>query len=96
MFGTEKLGNQEVYSRKQRKFDLLRSSGIQEVNDNQNKLSDALIEEGQLQGASTVKASEIYLLTNPFFTTSHDGKAFVMHLIGADPSNRRVYHKTIG
>ena len=104
MFGTEKLGNQEVYSRKQRKFDLLRSSGIQEVNDNQNKLSDALIEEGQLQGASTVKASEIYLLTNPFFTTSHDGKAFVMHLIGARPyidsttnqEKMKVYHKTIG
>ena len=38
---------------------------------------------------------DIYLLTNPFFTTSDDGNAFLMHLIGAKQDGT-VVHKSIG
>ena len=95
MFGTAKLEKQEIYSKKQRKFDLLKSSGIEPEQDNQGKLNDAWIKEGQLDTAAKIKASEIFLLTNPFFTTSHDGNAFVMHLIGSTLAGK-IYHKTIG
>ena len=96
MFGIKKLENAEIYNKKQRKFNLLNSSGIEPVTDQQGKMVDAWIDEGQLINAPKVKASEIFLLANPFFTTSHDDKAFVMHLIGANADNGKVYHKTIG
>ena len=40
-------------------------------------------------------AKDIYLLANPFFTTSDDGNAFIMHLIGAKQDGS-VIHKSIG
>ena len=95
MFDTKKLENGQKYSNKQRNFDLLESRGIRIEKDNQQKLSEVWIKEGQLVNAGEVRGSEIYLLANPFFTTSHDGKAFVMHLIGATATGK-VYHKTIG
>ena len=96
MFNETDLKNGQRYEKKQRNFKLLKSDGINPVNDSQNKLVNAKIEEGQLNPSPEVNADQIYLLTNPFFTTSHDDKAFVMHLIGANPNNGRVYHKTIG
>ena len=95
MFGIDRLEKQQIYSKKQRKFNLLDSSGINPVNDTQGKLVNAKIEESQLVPSTEVNASDIFLLTNPFFTTSHDGNAFVMHLIGATLDGK-VYHKTIG
>ena len=95
VFDTTKLENNEKYKKKERKFDLLKSAGINPITTSQGETTDAYIEESQFENPTTVKASEIFLLTNPFFTTSHDGKAFVMHLIGATFQGK-VYHKTIG
>ena len=95
VFQTEKLKNQEVYGKKQRKFKLSKSSGIREVTDNQGKLTQVKIKEGPFTDSSEVDGDTIFLLTNPFFTTSHNDEAFVMHLIGATVAGK-VYHKTIG
>ena len=96
MFNTQNLVDGQTYSHKERKFKLTKSTGIEPQLDGQQKEIDALIWETQLDNGTKVKASEIYLLTNPFFTTTEDGNGFVMHLIGANPVNQRVYHKTIG
>ena len=95
MFNTTKLTNAETYTRKERKFQLLQSNGIEPIKTTQGEITDALIEEGQVENPTTVRASDIFLLTNPFFTTSHNDDAFVMHLIGATYQGK-VYHKTIG
>ena len=95
VFQTEKLKNQEVYGKKQRKFKLSKSSGIREVTDDQGKLIQVKIKEGPFSNSLEVDGDSIFLLANPFFTTSHNGEAFVMHLIGATVAGK-VYHKTIG
>ena len=95
MFDKQKLENGEKYNKKERQFDLFKSTKIEPVIGGQQNAVDADIWQGQAVGSSKIRASKIFLLTNPFFTTSHDGKAFVLHLIGAT-TNGDVYHKTIG
>ena len=93
MFDTEKLINNQTYDDKKRNFQLVKSSGITKTEDTQGK-PKFWIKQGLLDN-NTIDAENIFLLTNPFFTTSHDGNAFVMHLIGSTVLGD-VYHKTIG
>ena len=94
MFDTEKLINNQKYNKKERKFQLIKSSGITKKEDGQGKPT-FYINQDVLGTGKPISAENIFLLTNPFFTTSHDGNAFVMHLIGATVLGD-VYHKTIG
>ena len=97
MFDKQKLSNNQTYDKKERKFKLVQSSGIKEVQDSQGKPAGFLISQNASTSKKTseINAENIFLLTNPFFTTSSDGNAFVMHLIGATHQGA-VYHKTIG
>ena len=94
IFDTQKLSNNQKYNKKERKFKLVNSSGITETADSQGK-PKFWIKQGPLDTDKGIDAENIFLLTNPFFTTSHDGNAFVMHLIGATVGGD-IYHKTIG
>ena len=91
IFNTEKLNDEN--SKKKKTLKLINSPGISENKDSYGKTKYWIEEEG---GKNNVDAEKIHLLTNPFFTTSSDGNAFVMHLIGARSDNGTIYHKTIG
>ena len=95
MFNATKLSNDEKYSNKKRQFELDKSSGIIKKTDSQGKPIFWIKQDLLNPNDEGIKAENIFLLTNPFFTTSHDGNAFVMHLIGATELGA-VYHKTIG
>ena len=97
MFDKAKLFSNQKYDDKERKFELVKSSGIRVDTDGQGKPVRFWIKQNALTSrkASEIDAANIFLLTNPFFTTSADGNAFVMHLIGATHLGD-IYHKTIG
>ena len=97
IFNEDSLNSEQSGGKRTRNFKLEKSKGIDVNKDSQGKIGTITINENQNTLTSPkVDASKIFLLTNPFFTTSGDGNAFVMHLIGANPENNRVYHKTIG
>ena len=97
IFNEDSLNSEQSGGKRTRNFKLEKSKGIDVKRDDQGKIATITINENQSSDTSPkVDASKIFLLTNPFFTTSGDGNAFVMHLLGANPENNRVYHKTIG
>ena len=92
IFDQQKLTNGQTYDDKERNFKLTKSTGFREDKDQQGKTIEVYVKENS---STEIRGSEIYLLTNPFFTTSANGNAFIMHLIGATDAGK-VYHKTIG